>query len=67
MLSESEQTEFETLLRRAELRVPAEELPALERQFLLVKRYRDALDATAAGLDALEPGFRFDAQWGLRP
>lgn len=67
MLSESERTEFDILLRRAGLRVPPEELPVLEAQFLLVKRYRDVVTAEAAGLEELEPGFRFDARWGRSP
>jgi len=63
MLSESERLEFDELLRGAELTVTPEDLPAMETQYLLLKRYRAVVEVVAADLGEMEPGFRFDAQW----
>jgi len=63
MLSESERLELDELLRAAELTVAPEDRPAMETQYSLVKRYRSVVEAAAADLEEMEPGFRFDAQW----
>lgn len=64
MLDESETLEFQELLRRAAIPVPPDELPALQEQYTLVKRHIAIVDAVAADLGELEPGFRFEARWG---
>jgi hypothetical protein len=64
MLSESDSLEFQEFLRRAGIPVPPDELPALQEQFLLVKRHISIVDSAATDLGDLEPGFRFEAKWG---
>jgi hypothetical protein len=64
MLDESDALEFQELLRRAAIPVPPDELPALQEQYTLVKRYIGIVNAASADLGELEPGFRFEARWG---
>jgi hypothetical protein len=64
MFEKLETQEFEELLRTAAIQVPPDELPAMREQYLLVKRYVAIVEAAVADLGELEPGFRFDAQWG---
>jgi hypothetical protein len=64
MLDEFETLEFQELLRRAAIPVSPDEVPALQEQFLLVKRHIAIVDAAATDLGELEPGFRFEARWG---
>jgi hypothetical protein len=64
MLDESERLEFQEFLRRAAIPVPPDELPALQEQFLLVKRHLAVVDSVAADVEFLEPLFRFEAKWG---
>jgi hypothetical protein len=56
--------EFQVMLRRSAIPVHPDELPALQEQYLLVKRHIAIVDTAAADLGELEPGFRFEARWG---